>query len=458
MRFFYPRAELAITAYVNTSRTGTSFEVVEFRAVPRSVTIERNSYNEADECKIEFSAARFPVLPRSVRQVLIRVYAGDVGGLYGEAASLIEPEFLRFIGYVDDPELSLDESDGKIGWKARDFTALLLDTKRPSVKIVPSYGDRLDRALRRILDDLPGGEAIDLVYENGATSWPDLSAAAPAGWANKQMPAKPEDTAWDLIKRACDPLGLIPQIKLDKLHVSSSRGLENPTRRPVFIWGQNLLEYKEKRNLRRLREGIGLNGYDLSRRKYITALWPPEGDRAVVAHLKPATKKGGKPKPQLIAGSNEKRKWFPFGAVANQKALDEAARRIFEVRRAQEFEGSFKCARMVVPSQDQIDDGFEAEIGQFDVTGLSSGDRVMLDVRSDEKTLLGRLSTTEARARYLVDQGYGEAAARALARVFDSGVEGPLEVYVHKASHKFTEADYSLEVEFKNLISGAPNG
>lgn len=455
MRFFYPRALVRISALVQLSRSVEQLATVVDVVTPRSVVIERNDYNTADKVTIEIDAMNFPILPRLIRQVIVQVFAGDAGSLSGSPEDLQEDDALiRFIGYVDDPEATFEDGDGRIKWEARDYTALYLDTKRPSRDVVPSYGDRLDVALRRILDSVPGGSNIGLVLE-GAQEWPQLNEAAPKALRDAAIPVKADDTAWHLIKRACDPVAMIPRMVLDKLVVGTSRGLRPPRRRPVFVYGDGITTYSEKRKLGKIREGVGLNGYDLSTRRYITAIYPPAHDASIAkkAHVKTAVKKKALPSP-AIPGSDDKRFWMPYGAVANQDALDDAAERLFHERQRQEFEGSFKWSRMTAPNDESdAEADFDDESFDIDITGLANGDHIFVGIDPGHRQLLAGVQGFDARVAFLIDQGYSENVAPTLVRAFEENVDATLEVYVRKATHRYDEEGFELTVEFQNFLT-----
>ena len=453
MAHFYPRALLRITATVNLAKRGDQLEDAVFFATPRSVTIERNDFNTADTCSIEFDAGNFPILPRNLRQALVQVYLGDVKQMGQD----LDDENLQFIGYADDPEMGLTDTDSVIRWKARDYTALLIDAKRPALSIIPSYQDNLYTALRRILDAVPGGENLRLRLEvDGASStdWPDLSVAAPPGLANAKIPVVPQDSLWDLVKRACDGVSLIPRFELDTLLVSTSRGLQSATQRAHFVYGGNVVDYSEKRQLARVREGIGLTALDMTTGRFITAVYPPSGDEFIakkVKATKAATGKGGKSRTinKAEAGStgtildkNDKRHFFPYPPVQGVDALEAAAERIYTQRVNREFEGQFKCVRM--------------DIDGYDVLRLASGDRVVIDVVPNERQLLGGVETETARVDLLVRRGYERSVAVLLARAFGNGLADPIEVYVRRASVSLSESDgFSLTVDFQNIIEDA---
>jgi len=462
MPVYYPKIAVRITVSYQLSRTREDVQEVTFFAHPRSVKINRNEFSKADECELEFDSARFPMLPRSIRQMLFQVYLGDSGALDDEI-DIDERDDLAFLGYGDDPELALSETDGTFKVKLRDYTALYLDAKRPPLRIVPTYGDNLKTALRRILDDVPGGENIKLeLIEDGerARDWPDLSAAAPPGLQKAKIAYDPNDTLWKLIERCCDPFGLIPRIELDTLIVSTSRALRPPATRPLFVYGGNLVDYREKRQTIRIREGIALQGYDLSTQSYIVSLWPPSGDASVqkkIKAVKAATgKKGQKPKALPPAGatgtpvsSSEKRHFWPYGAVANKEALIDAARAIYESRSRQEFEGSFTAARMQV-----IQDSGSSK---YDVLKLTSGDSVVVDVLPQERQMLGGFTAAEERIAYLQSNGYPRELAVALSRIYESGVQDPIAVFVRSASLSVSEGEgFRLSVQFQALLTPGP--
>lgn len=451
MRFFYPQAICRATVVFQLSRTSDATRTTTFTVPVRSMELERNDFNTPDTCTVKIDAVRMPALPRMIRDVLIQVHFGDGLSIDSPDMLVAGDDFARFIGYVDAPSLELGADDGVIEWKARDYTALILAVKHPGLDIIPTYADRLDTALRRILDAVPGGANIGLQLV-GADTWPTIGIGAPATLKDARLPIRPEDTAWHLIKRACDPVSLIPQIKLDKLVVSSSRGLRAVTSQAVFVYGANLKNYHETRHLDRVREGVGLRAYSVADRAFITAQWPPEGDQSVLTkRTKVAAKKNAKPKPPI--DSKEKRAWFPYMPVGDAAQLLAAAKGLYDLRRFQEFEGSFDCARMVVP--DAVSDfEFDGE-DSFDVTAISNGDRIIVDVLPEQRNILIGLASTEDRVNYMMDRGHEADVASALVEQYEKGCENPLEVYVRKARfHLDATGGFGLHVEFENLIGG----
>ncbi len=465
---FYPRSLARLTVTVQTSRERDELEEVVFDAIPRDVKIERNEFSKADECTMEFDSAHFPVLPRNIRQALALVHIGDTGRLGRQ----LEPSSSVWLGYVDDPDLSITDSGGTIHWRGRDYTGLLLDARRPPLRIVPTYGDDLETALRRILDDLPGGENIKLKLVDGETEalqWPSLSDAAPPGLQKEKVAHDPNDTIWKLIERLCDPFGLIPQVKLDTLEIGTSRGAQRPERFPLFVLGGDgpggILEYRERRVLSKIREGITLSGYDLSTGSYIIAQWPPSGDATVAKKLKAtkaATGKSGKKtttKPATVGANaapidkNDKRHAFVYGNVANEATLLDAAKALYEGRSRQEFEGSLKCKRMRVPfvgANEQI----TSATPEFDVTRLTSGDRILVDVLPDQRQLLAGVDSTAQRVAMLIGRGYDRSVASILVKTYERGVSNGIEVYVRSVSFSLSESDgFSLDVNFQALLS-----
>lgn len=461
MSVYYPRAVVRITATVQLSRTRDELEEVVFDAVPRSVKVTRNEFSKADECDLEFDAAKFPVLPRNVRQLLCAVSLGDARGLARE----LDESALLFLGYADDPELALSETSGTFKFKCRDYTALLLEARRPPLRIVPSYGDALDVALRRILDDIPGGENIKLaLMDDGVETlnWPLLSDAAPPGLKSEKISYDPNDNLWKLIERVCDPFGLIPQIKLDTLEIGTPRGAARPKRLPLFVLGGpgGAEEYREKRNLAKIREGVTLSGYDLSTGSYIVAQWPPSGDASILKKLKAtkvATGKSGKKKPSTVGANaavvntNEKRHGFSYGNVANQATLLEAARALYEGRSRQEFEGSFSSKRFRVPHYAPGEAVRFAPM--FDVTGLTSGDRIFVDVLPEHRQLLAGVDNTQKRIALLEKQGFARDVASLLVKVYERGVDSGIEVYVRTLTMMLVEEGFSLDLVFQALLA-----
>lgn len=458
-RIYYPQALVRVTAIVQLSRDEDLTKEVTFDVRPRSVTLVRNDFNTADQLEIEFDAAKFPILPRNFNNALVQLYMGDGAQIDTEYETITSDAFVRFIGYVDDPEMSLSEDDETVKWKALDYTHLILSLRHPAVSIVPAYSDLLFTALRRILDAIPGGDAIGL-RADGFTVWPRLSAGAPPGAEDAKIPVLKDDTAWHLIKRACDAVSMIPRIELDELVVGVSRGLRQ-AQRPVFVYGGNLSTYHEKRITARAKEGIGLRAYDVSQRKYIAAVFPAPGDIAIAKHVprKAATKAGSKGKktvkqPSTVGANgvkidpNDKRHWWPWGPVGSQAELNDAAERIYLARARQEFEATFGCPEMLVPDLDDVTTDYV-----IDVLSLSSGGQVHVDVWPEQQAILGQFQTQDERRAFLANEGFEESVADVLAAAFTAGVQSGLDMYLKKATFKLSDDGFDMSAEVQNLIT-----
>ena len=450
---YYPQVLVRVTAIVQTNPQTDPIEV-SFVTGARSVKIERNDWNTADKCTVVLDLQRFPVLPRSIRQAHITVYAGDNLAIGTDGDVISDASYIRFCGYVDEPKIDLDEGDHKVTWEARDYTALFLDEKLPSTSVVPRYSDTLDQALQRILTIIPGGENIQLVLGGGLTQWPSLSTAVTATLRDTKVPIAQNDTAWHFVKRACDPVSLIPQIRLDTLVVAPSKGLAAPKSQAVLVYGANLASYSEKKVLPKNHEAIGLRAYNLNSRSIITSIYPPLGDARVTKPVRPhAGKKGGKPKMLTLKFFNNGKniRWYPYPDVQSQAALDAATQRIYGERRQAEYEGSFRVARMRVPDWN-VDDSIDGT--SFDVTQIASGDRVRVLPLAQQRAVLDSMQSTDQRVSYLVSQGFDSDVAAALVRVHEEQGNAIVELFVRKATHEYDESQgFSLVVDFQNIIA-----
>jgi hypothetical protein len=449
---YFPRAVVRISLTAYTDMKKGSEATATFDAVPRSVSWERNPYLEADTASVEFYTDRFPFLPRNIKQALISVFAADVGTLDADAASIINEHNLRFIGYIDDPELALTAEDGTVKMKARDYTALFLDAKRPLASQVPSYSDRLDTAILRVMRGIPGNEnmqSLKLKLGPDMTEWPSLSSGAPSRMHGEKLPWKGEDSKWDLIKRACEICNVIPRMVLDTLIVSKAQGLTTTGKKPHLIFGRNVEEYREKKNLKRLNEGIGLRAYNATTHQFITAVYPPEGDRLITKSVRGPKPKKAPPAPP-IAGSQDKRKWHTFEPVSSLDQLEEAAKLVFELRRIQDFESTLKVKRMRVATDAS---GIEtSDADAYDMTGLESGDTCVIDVDPKSRALLKGFTTRDARVTALIHHGYSTEAAELSVQIFEGSTSGPIEMYTRKATHTIDENGYACDIELMNKI------
>jgi hypothetical protein len=220
-----------------------------------------------------------------------------------------------------------------------------------------------------------------------------------------------------------------------------------------LVLGRNIVEYREKKNLKRLREGIGIRAYNSTTHQYITAIYPPEGDRAITKKLPAATAKKAPPLP-LVAGTQDKRHWFNLPSVSSQAQADAKAKELFERRQFQEFEATIQMARMRVESAAGTKGQFTRTDAQFDLTELSAGDRVILDIDPKTQALLKGAKSTRERLQLLISQGYEEGAARLCVSVFEGGTAGPRLMYVKKAQHQVSEEGYRLTLDVLNKELG----
>lgn len=232
---------------------------------PYRSTRRINSYRKADELTIQLNWREVPFDSRIVRAILLFHYEGTVSAdEWGDGieespvdptgrSSLVKAtgNNLRFVGLADIIGDEHGEGD-RISIKARDLTAVLLDTNVPpktEVRIQP--GDTIATVVRRILDTNDAFEIIRGPFLRTEGPLPALDAnlyhrlAVPPKERHRQdqtggrpyalryLPKQGELKYWDLITELCVTHSLRPVIEQDKLILLEPRTLYKTT--PVDV-------------------------------------------------------------------------------------------------------------------------------------------------------------------------------------------------------------------------------
>ena len=419
------------------------FESVGYDIVPYAVSVERNSYREADACRITIPLTKMPFDPRVIRSATVQIFGGVLDPLeyregFDSNQALKLPDFTAngvsnqlFAGFVDDWEVERGDHD-VLQITARDVTSILVDAELPqnTLKGLPK-ASKLDDVIRAIIAQLPAAEGLRVVVEllNG-DELPTLAEIKPPNWFDSKKTVKkgrkrsPNGSQkmyyWDMITDLCVAAGFVCFMRLPTLDDAggnvAGRGI---AARPELVISDPRTYYKDSikfggervapDTVRRFIYGINVDSLKL-RRKFggiktptiEVRSWDTRKGKALVGRFprrtvnnKPATSgKGDREEVQVhllrdIVGP---------GA---QDRLDKAAASIYQQLSRGEFEVQIKTKalaalpRNVSPSEVTRSTTSTPANVDADIFAMQAGDPIIVGIDQANKELDRITTVTE---------------------------------------------------------------
>lgn len=402
--YHYPRTVVVLQVSL-LAPTGELTEI-DVTTIPISVEWTRNDINEADEASIVVDWSEVPLDPRAVSDCRVVIYCADVGS-EDRALSIADEAAARFIGFVDEPEVSFDESGETVTLACRDYTGRLIDTKWRGGSI------RVDRPLsevyRELLAEAPPYVGTELRIEDDR---------AVAGVTGRKLWTPPSGVSvWDCLVGLAKELGQTARWELGTLVVATPTTPSAADARLV-VYGDQVERMTLRRSLNPVaNKRIVFRALDTSSRKVVEGQWP-------------ATSEGVKR--DEVAYSLPAGDWSP-------KTLVDRAKHVYTTWMRRQVQGSFDTVAM-------------SDLDSADLVSLASGDQVYLQARSyDPARVLGK-SRGEL-ASYLRDHGLAPTTANALASAWVGSEDLASLFYVVRARHSWSrDAGYKLAADIGNVI------
>lgn len=160
--------------------------------IPLRATLNRNGPRMADTLSLALSFRDLPLDPRAMRSIAVQFWLGCITPeqLADEAAGkIVVPcpdtfvdafgrtrENLRFQGYVDDYETTLNDGGPEVSLECTDNTRILIDQDAP-VKLTVSPDKPLDEAVADYLSNFPQFVGLSVEYRPGGAAVPSLGGA-----------------------------------------------------------------------------------------------------------------------------------------------------------------------------------------------------------------------------------------------------------------------------------------
>jgi hypothetical protein len=350
----------------------------------KNIDISKNDHNSADTCRVTSDALAFGasgIDPRLFANTIMTVYLGQA-----DDQNEWQPndEDIQFIGRVSKTERSNDEDEATtIQFDCVDYTSFFILAKPFATDGVPDFSMTLPDAWKLICENTPGAEELS---ENIIFAGVDknLVIGDSVDIRFKQagkIVVQQGDSAWKVWQQVVGALGLISYFKLDDCIVTNSQSHYREDNPATFVYGKDIISFKEERNNDFERRGIGISSFDPITNKTLIAVFPPFGDARVNKGKQPKSavtpgRKDGrgrkKKKTPTIKKDNEDRDWFQCpGGTTDLDLLQQIAERVYDERSRQEFRGSIKTIEMMIN---------DSNGNQLNILNLKQGETIRIKI------------------------------------------------------------------------------
>lgn len=418
---YYPRARVLLEVLLEDWGDGSSEESYTLDVVPRELEVMRNGPREADTVRLVLSYRDLPLDPRSVRGVLVHAFLGDAKAPDVELP-VDEDDHLAFVGVIDEPATTLEESGEQVTLEGRDLTAFWLD--HPWTATID-----IDRDLSRIVEEMmaavPGAAGLAVEYAYSARALKPADVLGRTTWT----PGRGED-AWTVLSALLVAVGLLPIVEHKKLRVTTLEDWAG-TSEAVMLYGDNVSKLSFRRNLREARtERVELVCWDEQARETRTASYPE-----APAARKKLGLEGVETDSEQVTRHNL------VGSYTETQLADLAKQTWLENARG-EFAGELETKELL--------DGD----GVTDLTRLAAGDVLTVTLGKGDPSFFASMSQGEAVA-FLTSgpRGLDQATAQALVASWRRAEDLKPWFYVQRASHRWdVRGGYSLSLEFSSMV------
>ena len=195
---------------------------------PRSASLTRNRYYQADELSLTLAGDWVQFDPRIIRSMTVEYYLASVPArIYSQGGQAVLDEAtkrknLRFLGIVDSVEERRSNDGIVYNIKARDYTALLADyVVQPEDLKAVNWKMPLMTAIGQLVSRLPATHNLHVVVAGSDLASELSSKKVPLSWwANSYMRKHDRQTFWDLVQDVVMRAGLIAFVDLDQLVIA----------------------------------------------------------------------------------------------------------------------------------------------------------------------------------------------------------------------------------------------
>lgn len=457
-KLYYPNARVKLNVVLDDYRDTDPDpkDALTFWVLPRSVTVVKNSSNQADSFSITIDSDDFPFLPSQIRSGGAEVYLYQTDGINQEefmpsrqeVGSLPGPDksdsiFTQdgvanlkeirarsnwpiVVGTFDEVDIEYSEDGRTFQISGQDYTAHLQSIQWPPTakggprRVTP--GKRIDRWLQEVLLEVTPSGTLRVALEDISEN--DLPTVG-KGFVNAQNGiAIEQDTKyWDVINKVARLHGLLAYVDGTFVILKGVRGQKAEDKKIVYSlsWKENISNLKVSKELSKERPPqIIVQSYDPKTKKVVIGEYPPGANVRRTASKKDPTLtfggKAGQKKNQVTKASEEFEVIPAQAAISDVNRLNVMARMIYEQRARGQME-------MVVSTSDLADslgsDLLKLKADDIMQINFDPFDRNSLTGNDENDPFNSTDVTISDRAEILRGQGYSYDVANYIAANFE---------------------------------------
>ena len=430
---FHPRAAVALKVLWEDYDQGAEDEVTSFVLIPRSASIERNGYADADTAEVVFDRHLLSVDPRTIGSIHVVVHLGTVAS--ATAAFEAAEANARFYGYADLNTSELGEEGEWVTLRCRDLTGVLIDAQWPGGTIPVK---RIDRAIDQVLSKVPAAAKL---REGGIVNRTGGVLPTPAVGRIRKKYGRPfgaGTSCWEVIQALAAEVGLRCFVEGEDLVLAKPATLFATDAAVeglrTLMFGHNLERLGIERDMaRKSVPNVRVTTYPGGKKKPLVATWP-----SPPRYSKKRVTKDGK------VTKNIEYEDLYVADVTDMATLRELAEAAWEDIGRKEIKVS-------VATRETTSLEGESE----DLLSVVTGTPLRVAIRRDTKlrNALETLSRAE-RVQRLVARGYEAQVAAVIARRLDDVVTiKDKALYTRLARLRWEASDgFSFEAEAVNFI------
>lgn len=293
-RVYYPECRVVIKAVFENF--GKSLRPLDFPAIPKKVTITRNSYKQPDSWSIELDGKDFPIPPSLIRAAQIEVYLYDKKGLFADRRLLRSTTKPAIVGLIDSAEATFSNDGRTVKLSGQDMTSLFAAHKFQKRRNFTNV--RLDQALIQLIDEVDLTHAMKLVIEvpdsfgklitqgrHETRSQLPVIGKSVSRTNKRGFPVKRGETYWNVMYNLAIKHGFILFVRDLEIVLASPRTVfENSTKRAdrtfKLTWGKNIEEITLTRKMGKEKvPQVEVISYDERTRTVLIGKFPKKGQK-----------------------------------------------------------------------------------------------------------------------------------------------------------------------------------
>ena len=479
-RIYYPQARAILSVVFDgfgESAQDTPPKIIP--VVPKTVTVSRNAYNQADGWELTFDADDFPVDPQMVRAGAAEIFLFATRGLRAnerlidkQLNTLDDPAPNRepgdtvleemgaptatdgftlghkpmVAGLFDEHSMELSGNGRWVTITGQDYTALLIakqwpPTKRGRARRIP-VGAKLDKLLARLLREADTTGRMELVTEGvGPGDMPTVKAELKS--QKRGIAVDAQTTYWDVLYKLATRHGFILFVRGLEVVLTTPANLSNDDTARIrrMAWGRNLESLEMSRRLgKETAPAVVIKAYDDSLREPITVDYPV-GSFTKVKKTQRTSKSTGKTSKRIK--KTDEYTIVPVYGITNRATLKRMAKTMYYQLGQSERTVRFQTRDLT-------------DLRDKDLMDLAAGDALLISF--DEFNVLRALLSNprvapEVKSAHLVERGFGEAIAQIVATKYTEMATLDRPLRVREVTYDYdVDAGISIEAEVMDFI------